>query len=78
MASKELPHIFLKKPPDVSLFKGKLGRSGSKKIPPRNWKIHGKLLQSQLQFAIDEAKMETEKNGSDRKGFYLEFRVSRF
>ncbi len=46
MASKELPHIFLKKSPDVLLYKGKLGRSGTKQIPSRNWKAHGKLLQS--------------------------------
>ncbi|RKZ05843.1 hypothetical protein DRQ25_15240 [Candidatus Fermentibacteria bacterium] len=56
MASKELPHIFLKKPPDVLLYKGKPGRSPLKNIPSRNWKTHGKLLQSQLQLAIDEAK----------------------
>lgn len=74
MASKELPHIFLKKPPDVLLYKGKRGRSPLKKIPSRNWKTHGKLLQSQLQLATDEAKLEIEKHGSDRKGIYLEFR----
>lgn len=69
-----LPHLFLKKPPEQSTFTSTPQRGKERNIPLQNRQQHGAYLNSKLQEAWQKSVDESIVYHTTRSGVYLEFK----